>query len=189
MSDVIAYAIDGEFTSFDKLGGDLIKWAMVEILSDYTLGDEREWSLKAYSTKYFTAGAQDVHGISYWKASQFPERIECLREIYRWTKKRGVTPLVYHGNGNLDPAWLKGTFMKEGIEPRFYELFGEETASTLKLSRVYLKHLENHKLDTIAKYYKLDLDHHDALSDARACGQIYCNIMKGIGTYTGVMDL
>lgn len=183
----IAIACDGEFTSFDKIGGDLIKWAMIEILEDFTLGREKEWSLKAYSTKHFTEGAQKVHGISYWQASQFPERLEVLREIWTWTKEISPDPipLVYHGTGNLDPAWLRHTFMKEDLEPHFWTLFGQETESTLSLARKNLKALPNHKLNTVADHYGIELDHHDALSDARACALIYCNIKKGLKTFTG----
>ena len=190
MKKVIALGCDGEFTGFDKMGSDLIKWAFVEILEDFTLGREMDWELRAYSTKYFTKGAEDVHGISYWRASQFPERIDSLREIYSWAKELPtMTPLVFHGNGNLDPDWLRLTFLKEEIESHFFELFGRDHISTLKLSRKHLLNLPNHKLNTICDHYGIELDHHDSLSDARAAAQIYCRIMEGLGTFTGVLPL
>ena len=37
--------------------------------------------------------------------------------------------------------------------------------------------LENHKLDTVSRYLGIELDHHEALSDAVACARIYVAAM------------
>ena len=40
------------------------------------------------------------------------------------------------------------------------------------MSRKLLPHLPNHRLDTLCTYLNVDLDHHRAGSDSRACGEI-----------------
>ena len=47
-----------------------------------------------------------------------------------------------------------------------------EWLNTRKASQEAWTHLPNHKLDTLCRDLGVDLSHHDALEDARACGQI-----------------
>lgn len=186
---VIALACDGETTSFDKIGGDLIKWAFVEIYDDLTLGRKKAWSLRPYSTKYFTQGAQDIHGITYWQAQVFPKRCDALISMLNWLtplKDQFQIPLIYHATGNFDPKWLEATFMKEEMQGSFSKAFHMDiNISTLKLARKYLKQYKSHKLNICADHYKIELEHHEVLSDAVACAKIYCNIEKRIDVFTG----
>ena len=43
---------------------------------------------------------------------------------------------------------------------------------TVKISQKIWPEMENHKLDTVSEELHIRLDHHEALSDARACGLI-----------------
>lgn len=45
-------------------------------------------------------------------------------------------------------------------------------ACTCQMSRRLLPQLPNHKLDTLCTYLDVELDHHRAGSDSRACGEI-----------------
>ena len=186
---VIALACDGETTSFDKIGGDLIKWAFVEIYDDYTLGRQKDWSLRPYSTKYFTEGAQEIHGITYWQAQSFPRRVDSLISMLNWLtplKDQFQIPLVYHANANFDFKWLEATFMKEEMQGSFSKVFHADlNESTLKMARKYLKQYKSHKLNICADHYNIELKHHDALSDTLACAKIWCNMKQGIDVFTG----
>lgn len=48
---------------------------------------------------------------------------------------------------------------------------------TVSLSRVLFKGLPNHKLNTVAQYLNIPLDHHQAHSDAKACMYI---VLEGL---------
>ncbi len=48
---------------------------------------------------------------------------------------------------------------------------------TVSLSRVLFKGLSNHKLNTVASYLNIPLDHHQAHSDAKACMYI---VLEGL---------
>lgn len=187
---VIAVAVDTEFTCFDKLAGDVIDIGMVEILEDYTLGREGQWYARPTSAKYFTEGAQKVHGISYFKAQTFPTKRESCIGMMNWL--RPLLPqfplgFVFHGQGNLDYGHLQEHFRREDLASSFYKAFPEHRIeSTLKLAREKLKQLDSHKLKELTKFYDIPLDdHHSALPDARACAIIYCKLMKGEGVWTG----
>ncbi len=187
--NVIAVACDVETTSFDKIGGDILSCALVEVLEDYTLGREALFHSRPRSSKYFSSGAQEIHGISYWKAQEFPEPKETSIDILNWLAPlQSIFPLqmIYHANGGFDFKWLESHFRKDDLQGSFYKAFDENRLiSTLKLSRQNLKNLPNHKLSTVAKHYNLNLNHHEALSDTRVCAQIYCKIMKGEDIWTG----
>ena len=200
---VIALAVDHETTGFDKVGGDIIATGMVEILEDYTLGREVVFYSKPVSTKYWGAEAEEIHGISYFKAMTFPTRRENIMAMMEWlTPLMDQFPLkmVYHANGLFDFDWLKMHFIKEDLEKSFYRAFSIDLAeSTVKLTRDNITHLtkvntkgktiKSAALDVVSKYYEIELIHHDPLSDARACAQIWCNIKQGIGLWSGELAL
>lgn len=47
-----------------------------------------------------------------------------------------------------------------------------EHVCTLKIAKRVWPHLENHKLSTLAEFFSIDFNHHNALHDARACAMI-----------------
>ena len=52
-------------------------------------------------------------------------------------------------------------------------------ACTCQMSRRLLPQLPNHRLDTLCRYLDLELDHHQAGSDSRACGEILLYHLRG----------
>ena len=62
---------------------------------------------------------------------------------------------------------------------------------TVKLSRKLLKEVDNHRLNTIANYYSIDLtNHHRAAADALATAKIFINLLekleeKGVNDVAG----
>ncbi|MDO5784866.1 MAG: 3'-5' exonuclease [Eubacteriales bacterium] len=49
---------------------------------------------------------------------------------------------------------------------------------TVKVSQKLWPEMENHKLDTVCNDLNIKLNHHEALSDARACGLIFAEALK-----------
>ena len=49
---------------------------------------------------------------------------------------------------------------------------------TVNVSRVKWPDLENHKLNTVCKHLDIELNHHDAGSDAHACANIYLRALE-----------
>lgn len=64
---------------------------------------------------------------------------------------------------------------------------GNPSLCTVKLSRRLLPQIANHKLNTVARHYHIDLvNHHRAGDDARATAQIFINFlgeMEGLGIH------
>lgn len=75
--------------------------------------------------------------------------------------------LVIAHNAPFDNSVLKFTLAKYQIAiPEFL------TLDTVRTSRAFWPELANHKLNTVANKLALELEHHQALSDARACANI-----------------
>ena len=54
-------------------------------------------------------------------------------------------------------------------------------ACTCQMSRRLLPGLENHRLGTLCQYLHVELDHHHAGSDSRACGEIFLHCLRAGG--------
>jgi len=195
MSRVIAISADMECTAWDKVGGDLIVMAFVEILEDLTLGREAIFYAAPRSPKYWTKKAEEIHGISFWKAKGFPKAIDSCIGLLNWLKpleSHFPLPMVYHATGKLDFRWIEAHFRKEEIHTSLYKCFREDDElqiSTLSLARKHYKNLPNHKLPTVAEHLGIELDHHEALSDARAAALIWIAVQKNEKTFTGELTL
>ncbi len=48
---------------------------------------------------------------------------------------------------------------------------------SVHLARKFFPYLDNHKLNTCSDYLNIELDHHNAMSDAQACAMIVVNCM------------
>lgn len=189
MPEVIAIACDTEYTSWDRIGGDMLSAGFVEILDDYTLGRQAVFYAKPRSSMYFTDDAQKVHGFSLFKAMTFPDPKQTAIHILQWLaplKHLFQLDFVNHANGHSDLKWLIQFMLNSNLSDKIHQVFSENKAhNTIKMAKENIIHLENYKLETIAKYFDLELNNHEALSDAIVCAQIYCKIMKGEGVYTG----
>lgn len=65
-------------------------------------------------------------------------------------------------------------------------------ACTCAMGRACYPELSNHKLNTLCAYLDLNLDHHNAGSDSRACGELLLDYMRhglNIGRYVRRYDL
>lgn len=199
-------SIDAEFSSFDMVGGDLLSLGVVEILEDNTLGRKGEWFFRPRSAMYFTEGARKVHGISYFKAETFPERRESIVSFLKW-----MAPLMdqfpmktaYWGSWNFDLRWINYTMTDLEMADSFKKAFcqvKESHFNVLHAAKKKLKHIEaplgkfntekekekgKYTLSNVAKFYGIEFDHHNALSDAIATAKIYIKLEENENVWTG----
>lgn len=78
--------------------------------------------------------------------------------------------MVAH-NASFDERMIRQEFERIGWD------FTPSTICTLSMSRQFLS-LENNKLSTVCDHLDIDLNHHEAISDAQAAGHIY-HLLKG----------
>lgn len=179
-------AIDIETTGFSKDKNDLIVLAAVEVLSDLTIGKRFSAYLRPEKKECWTRGAEGIHGISLTEALGFDRRRDGILNFMNWLKPHvNEFPLsfIYHGKNRWDFNFLKATFLKELLHESFERVFTiDKTESTVDLAKQYLK-LPNYKLNTVCEALSIDLNHHEAMSDALACAQIYTRLNGQYGSH------
>lgn len=108
-----------------------------------------------------------IHGIQEHEVVSAPRFYDLTKEILDFI---GGRPVVAH-NATFDMGALKDDFNRYGLE-----VAPIEYACSMLLAKAIRKDFYNYKLSTISNYYGIPLRHHDALSDAKAAGQIVSNL-------------
>lgn len=127
------------------------------------------YSLVCPPSKYENPHCVETHGLLYEDVCHSPEFPEIWKKVHSMIDG---CPVVAHNKG----------FEKSCIDACGDE-FGTETdytyIDTLKISRHALPNLYKHSLDHVCRTLGCKLkNHHNALDDARACGEIYIKLRK-----------
>ncbi len=114
------------------------------------------------------ANITEMTGITDEMVEDAPSEKSALEDFIKFAGK-GV--LVAH-NADFDTSFIKIACERQGVS------FDIRYADTLKLCRAALPHLKNHKLDTVAKEYKLgNFNHHRAIDDAEMLSKIFISLV------------
>ena len=106
---------------------------------------------------------QQVHGISEAELREAPSLADVWPELLPYLHRQ---PVAAH-NSAFDVSVLEYSCRDFGVPiPAFHAL------CSVKLAKLCWPHFERHKLDHVAGQFGIPLNHHDALSDARACAEI-----------------
>jgi DNA polymerase-3 subunit alpha (Gram-positive type) len=84
----------------------------------------------------------------------------------------GCLPLLAHNNS------FDLSFINENIKKLNLNKLNNTMVDTLELSRKYLTHMYNHKLETLKKYYNIKEVSHRAVGDCRTTNYVYQEIKK-----------
>ncbi|MEX5398743.1 3'-5' exonuclease [Streptococcus sp. ZJ93] len=81
-------------------------------------------------------------------------------------------PVVAH-NARFDISVLKAVYIKYHLDfdPIFY-------FCSYQVAQNLLPNIENYKLNNLSDYFNISLNHHNALSDAEACGLLFLKLME-----------
>jgi len=135
---------------------------LVRVVQD-KLVDEFHSLINQADTWFRPDWIEEIHGITAETTQDAPTFAELWPTIEAFI---GVLPLAAH-NARFDMSVLQAMLEEAGIE---YEI--PEWICSLKAARSTWPKLPNHRLPTVAGYLGIELDHHDAMADARACARI-----------------
>jgi len=107
-----------------------------------------------------------VHGITELDTYNSPR----FDQIYPEIKKRLAEKLVVAHNESFDRSVLKNTMLELGIDYLDIKI-SEKWECTMKIFKA--QGYVPAKLDACCARHGIQLQHHDALSDARACAKLY----------------
>jgi DNA polymerase III epsilon subunit-like protein len=178
----VAFFIDLETTGLDAMRNEILT-ASVSVCDYKTLEqiDEIDLTFCPRDVKFWDEGAEKIHGIKLQTALAFPDAVEQSRELMRFFlkyKREGTQPLVSHAlnfrGSYFDQNFLMMHFLKLKEEAMYtMRRVCGISQSTIDFAKAANLGVQNYKLSTLAEYYQIELDHHNAKSDRQACQTIY----------------
>lgn len=111
----------------------------------------------------------DIHGITPDMVEDAPSFYDVWASIGRYFDTEA---LVAH-NAVFDMSVLKACLERADIYARL-----PHSLCTCRLSRKLVKGLPNYKLNTLCDHFGIELNHHEALSDARGAAKIMIELLR-----------
>lgn len=166
-----------------------------EILSLAAIKTDKQLSILDSKTFYFRPecwkphydGAVNIHGITRAHSISFPDKKKSMQEFLDWVELPHY--FICHSKKenfgkefSFDFAFLEMQCLDMDLLFRFRGLLGAKSLSTHKIAQTYYS---NHKvgfnaekgrpklgLSHLCNYFGIELEHHNAESDVRACLEI-----------------
>lgn len=124
--------------------------------------EEKSW-LICPPELYFNNINVQIHGIRPSDVMHQPHFSEIWHELLPYLENE----IVLAHNASFDFSVLRACMNTYNITyPKL------EYLCSVQISRLLWPQLENHKLDTMANFFRFPLKHHDAMDDTRACARI-----------------
>ncbi len=122
--------------------------------------------------KHIPDNITQITGIDDSMVEDAPHEKDALEAFIKFA---GNAVLVAH-NADFDTGFIRIACERQGID------YSIRYVDTLALCRAALPHLKKHKLDYVAKEYKLgDFNHHRAIDDAKMLAKIYQRLIADAG--------
>lgn len=170
-------ALDLETTGPDPLIDRIVEVGIVRFSLD---SDLSEFSTLINPKRRINPDAVKIHGITMEMTAESPYIEDVLDDISDFIKD---SVLVIQ-NPPFDLTFLEAVYNRLGTMPDNLQAF-----DTVRLSRRVFPDLNNHKLATVAHHIGMDFSPHRALSDARACMNIFRSIIRHLDNKKGLMTL
>ena len=158
---------DVETTGLSAIYDSIIELAAVKI-HDGEIIDRFESFANPHRT--LSAFIIELTGITDDMVKDAPEVEEVLRKFHDWT---GEATLVAH-NASFDMGFINTGYQKIGLGKA-----ENPVIDTLELARFLYPQFTNHRLNTLAKRFDIELvDHHRAIYDAEATGYLMLKLLR-----------
>ena len=142
----------------------------IAVIEEGQIIDTKYWLIKPHSKYcYFDPFNVMIHGIKEGDVKDAPE----FDLIYAQIKPLFENAYVIAHNASFDMSVLRHVLDLYDIP--YPEV---EYLCTYKTALKTWSGLDNYKLDTVCKYIKHDFEHHNALADATACGNVLMSALS-----------
>lgn len=123
----------------------------------------------------------ELTGITDAMVKDAPSEEEALRAFYEFC---GDSPVLLAHNAQFDTSFMRAAAERHGMD------FPYAYLDTIPMCRSMLKDIKNYKLDTVAKYLKLDpFNHHRASDDAAVLAKIFLALLQRLKEDTGAKQV
>jgi DNA polymerase-3 subunit alpha (Gram-positive type) len=167
LADATYVVFDVETTGLSAVYNSIIELAAVKIKNGQVID-----KFESFSNPHHALSATTINltGITDDMVKNAPEIEDVIKRFHDWI---GDSILVAH-NASFDMGFLYVGYKKCGLEKTIHPVI-----DTLELSRFLHPEMKNHRLNTMAKKFNIDLtQHHRAIYDAEATGDLLLNLLK-----------
>lgn len=120
-----------------------------------------------------------IHGITPTDVINCPDWSEAWPEVEQYITSK--TLVIAHNLRSMELPCIRKECERYNMPiPPFAQLRSKMAYDTLKLSKDLLPSAKDHKLSTLTEMYNIELDHHNALSDAKACLELFNILQKEV---------
>ena len=126
------------------------------------------------NVSYFSGWNIRIHGIKPKDVENAPPFSEVYRDLLRLFEGAVITA----HNARFDIGCLKAACQNCNLpipDIRYFD--------TVEMSRKCYPELDHHRLNDMCDYLHVELDHHNAMSDAYGCMMIVVNVMNAFNAY------
>ncbi|MGR3763897.1 PolC-type DNA polymerase III [Rossellomorea sp. NS-SX7] len=167
LEDAVYVVFDVETTGLSAVYDTIIELAAVKI-KDGEIIDRFESFANPHHP--LSATTIDLTGITDDMVQNAPEINDVLHDYHKWV---GDDILVAH-NASFDMGFLNAGYQKAGLPKA-----ANPVIDTLELARLLYPQFKNHRLNTLAKKFDVELtQHHRAIYDAEATGYLLLKMLK-----------
>lgn len=166
---------DLETTGFDPIRNDVTSIGCIVTDEKVNVLDKFYIEVRPDINKFTSLDALVVSGFTIDQLKNFPSRKEALITLLNFLSNHESSwphVSVSHSINNFDFKFLDWCFRKENINYSLYKTIRHDfQLSTIKIARSL--GYKNNKLNIWANNLNIDFKHHNALSDAHMCMEIY----------------
>lgn len=120
-----------------------------------------------------------IHGITPTDVINSPDWSEAWPEVEQYITSN--TLVIAHNLRSMELSCIRKECERYNMPvPPFAQLRSKMAYDTLKLSKDLLPNAKDYKLSTLTEMYNIELNHHNALSDAKACLELFNILQKEI---------
>ncbi|WP_019413989.1 PolC-type DNA polymerase III [Paenisporosarcina sp. TG20] len=167
LDDATYVVFDVETTGLSAVYNSIIELAAVKIKNGQVIDKYESFANPHHA---LSATTTDLTGITDDMVQNAPDIESVIKQFHDWI---GDSILVAH-NASFDMGFLYVGYKKCGLEKTIHPVI-----DTLELSRFLHPEMKNHRLNTMAKKFNIDLtQHHRAIYDAEATGFLLINLLK-----------
>lgn len=178
LEDATYIVFDVETTGLSAVYNTIIELAAVKIKNGEVIDTFESF---ANPHEPISALITNLTGITDDMVKDAPNVDEVVRKYYEWIGEGSI--LVAH-NASFDMGFLYEAYKKAELPNITYPVI-----DTLELARFLHPELGNHRLNTLAKKYNIELtQHHRAIYDAEATGFLFLKLLEG-ATAQGIAQL
>ena len=163
--------IDIETTDLSPIYGEIIEVGALKVRNNKIVSSYFSLiKIKNSIPKYITS----ITGITDKMLEDKKELIEIASEFNSFIED----DILLAHNANFDINFIYDSYSKLGLDG-----ISNDFVDTLRLSRLALKDVDNHKLDTICEYYKVNRQGHRSLSDCLVTHAIYLQLSNYLNNH------